>query len=72
MEGMMLRRDKWHETITEDRVMEAVEQDDNTGFCLACGDDAYGVEPDARRYRCETCGERQVYGAEELALYLGA
>lgn len=39
---------------------------DNPGFCLACGDDADNCEPDARKYKCESCGERQVYGAEEL------
>lgn len=38
------------------------------GFCLACGDDAYGVEPDARKYECESCGLRTVYGAGEIAL----
>jgi len=26
------------------------------------------VEPDAREYECELCGESQVYGAEELAI----
>jgi hypothetical protein len=38
------------------------------GFCLECHDEAYGVEPDARRYRCESCGEPAVYGVEELLL----
>ena len=38
------------------------------GFCLACGEVAYGVEPDARKYRCENCGAHKVYGGEELAL----
>lgn len=38
------------------------------GFCLACGEIADGVEPDAQRYTCESCGEQKVYGAEELAL----
>jgi hypothetical protein len=36
------------------------------GFCLACGALRYGCEPDARKYECEACGEKQVYGAEEL------
>lgn len=36
------------------------------GFCLNCGDEADGVEPDAREYRCESCGERRVSGAEEI------
>lgn len=63
---------KLHPSITEDRILEACERHrtslDDPGFCLACGADAYGVEPDARRYECEACGERQVYGAEELLM----
>lgn len=55
--------------ITEDRVLDAVERRetdlDSPGFCNACGEDAEGVEPDARKYRCESCGAMQVYGAEE-------
>ena len=38
------------------------------GFCVECGDRAYGVEPDARRYRCEACGAPAVFGAEELLI----
>lgn len=41
---------------------------DNMGFCLACGDTADGVEPDAVRYTCDCCGSKKVYGAAELAL----
>ena len=41
---------------------------DSPGFCLACGADAYGVEPDARKYECEACGAPKVYGLEELLL----
>lgn len=40
--------------------------DDQSGWCLACGELAYGVEPDARRYGCECCGEKAVFGLEEL------
>lgn len=61
---------KIHPSITVDRVIEAVEADDNLGFCIACGEDAYGVEPDARKYECEICGDKAVYGAEELLMYL--
>lgn len=57
--------------ISLDRVIAAIEEDDNLGFCLACGAEAYGVEPDARGYECETCGAPKVYGAEELLLMLG-
>jgi predicted RNA-binding Zn-ribbon protein involved in translation (DUF1610 family) len=42
--------------------------DDNGGYCLACGQEAYGVEPDARGYTCEDCGAEAVYGADECAL----
>ena len=38
----------------------------NVGMCRLCGQEAYGVEPDARNYRCEFCGAREVYGLEEL------
>lgn len=55
-----------HERVTLDQIMEAVQADDNLGFCLACGAEAHGVEPDARRYQCESCGKPRVYGAEEL------
>lgn len=54
--------------ITLTRVMEAVEADDNLGFCLACGAEAYGVEPDARKYTCESCGKPKVYGAPEILM----
>ena len=50
---------------------EALEQDDCTGFCLACGEQAYSVEPDARKHTCESCGEARVYGAPEI-LMMGA
>jgi hypothetical protein len=39
---------------------------DSAGFCLACGAETTGVEPDARRYECEACGAAKVYGLEEL------
>jgi hypothetical protein len=35
---------------TTEQLLEAVQDDDHSGFCLACGAQAYGVEPDARRY----------------------
>jgi len=58
--------------VTLERVLEAVERGskslDNPGFCLACGAEADGVEPDARRYICESCGAPKVYGAEELLM----
>mgnify|MGYP001579567134 FL=1 len=40
----------------------------NWGFCLQCGMQQEGCEPDARRYKCEDCGKRSVYGAEEILM----
>ena len=47
--------------------------DDGAGACIACGAETSGVEPDARRYECEACGARKVYGLEELLImgYVG-
>ena len=56
--------------LTLDVIMEAAQDDDNSGFCLGCGEQAFGVEPDARAYECESCGARRVYGAEELLIML--
>ena len=36
------------------------------------GIDAEGVEPDARKYKCEFCGEKAVFGAQELIFFLEA
>lgn len=54
--------------LTVDEVIDAVKDDRDTGFCIACGAENWGVEPDAREYRCRSCGEFRVYGAEELLL----
>ena len=61
---------KIHPTLTLARVMDGVERQqfdlDNPGFCIACGHEQGGCEPDARKYQCEACGENAVYGAEEI------
>lgn len=52
-----------------DAVIRAAQDDEeHIGFCLNCGEEAYEVEPDARRYPCECCGQRKVYGAQEILL----
>lgn len=38
------------------------------GVCLGCGATRECCEPDARQYECDECGERKVYGAQELLL----
>jgi hypothetical protein len=54
--------------LTLDLIMTAAEADAYLGFCLACGAEHDGIEPDARRYPCTECGANKVYGAEELLL----
>jgi len=70
----MLARKLWHKSLTDAAILDAVERRmtdlDNPGFCLICGNEAEGVEPDARNYTCEACGAEQVFGAEELMLVI--
>lgn len=61
-----------HASLTLARVKEAVERrmrsTDNPGFCLDCGHEHDGIEPDARGYDCRHCGQASVYGADELLM----
>lgn len=53
-------------TLTEAAYRDLV--DENLGLCTACGAEVECCEPDARRYRCDACGDLAAYGAEELML----
>jgi Zn finger protein HypA/HybF involved in hydrogenase expression len=54
-----------------ERVLEALENDELLGFCLACGDEYPDpLEPDAREIECPACGKFRVFGAEECLLWL--
>jgi len=53
------------------RAMAMMRGDRDEGICLACGATAHGVEPDARQYVCEACGQPKVYGGEEIVMMLG-
>ena len=63
-----------HESITEERMRPLAEGQmfglDNTGVCLACGEERDGCEPDARNYECYACGEMKVMGAEDLYIMI--
>ena len=63
---------KMHKSITLEKIEDAVRREmfglDSPGFCVVCGNEQEGCEPDARKYKCEACGERQVYGAAELLM----
>ena len=43
-------------------------QEDYQGLCIVCGEEHYGVEPDAERYGCTSCKEHAVFGIEQLLL----
>ncbi len=59
-----------HKSITEERVIDACRRAmttlDNPGFCISCGEEADGVEPDARNYKCDCCEKKTVFGVEEV------
>lgn len=48
-------------------IQDAIESG-SIGFCISCGDECYGCEPDARKYECPSCGKNAVYGAEEVLM----
>ena len=54
-----------------EQLIELAQADNNEGLCMACGEVAECVEPDARKYECESCGEKAVYGAAEALLTFG-
>lgn len=60
--------------LTVDAVIDAAKREmfgtDNPGFCLACGNEREGCEPDARNYECESCGEKKVFGAAEIVMMI--
>lgn len=57
---------------TEDQIVEMIDRRncslDNPGWCIRCGEEQDGCEPDARGYVCDSCGEKAVYAPEELLL----
>jgi hypothetical protein len=54
--------------ISQSRIMRAIESGESVGFCKECGREQDGCEPDARNYKCESCGALAVYGAEEMLI----
>jgi hypothetical protein len=54
--------------ISQARIMRAIESGESIGFCKECGHSQDGCEPDARGYKCESCGAMEVYGAEEMLI----
>ena len=56
--------------LTPEAIIDAAQHGDGAGFCLDCGAENGGVEPDAEGYPCEICGARRVAGAEQILLGL--
>jgi hypothetical protein len=66
------------ETTTEERPRAKIEISEDEyeyhteaydGVCLGCGAwTSGGVEPDARKYKCDACQAMRVYGCEEALL----
>ena len=55
---------------TLEQVMEAIAADNNTGYCLACGEEHDNCEPDQQREKCRSCGKFEVYGAEGILIMI--
>jgi hypothetical protein len=53
---------------TADEYQDMIYGLSNEGWCLTCGELVDGVEPDARKYECDCCEKRTVYGLEELLM----
>jgi hypothetical protein len=54
--------------ISQRRIVAAIESGEHIGFCTSCGAEQGGVEPDANGYRCESCNQMTVNGAEDLLI----
>lgn len=54
--------------ITAQLIIDAISNDLNNGYCLLCGAEHDGVEPDAHGYQCDECGSHSVTGAEDIML----
>jgi len=53
-----------------EQILEMAESGCYGGFCTSCGIEvSSNVDPDACGDPCESCGEKAVYGAQELMLY---
>lgn len=62
----MATKKKHKHVFTMDQITDAM--DSMSGYCTACGEERDSCEPDARNYECDACGEKMVFGAEELVI----
>jgi len=53
--------------LTEEEFREGNEG--GLGYCVACGEEREDyTDPDAERCKCESCGQHQVYGLDNLLI----
>lgn len=61
--------------LSGESLLNAVERQvfelENPGFCTDCGAEYDDCEPDTARRKCDECGEKAVFGAEEIMIRLG-
>lgn len=55
-------------TPSAEEVQSVMLSDASIGWCRECGAEHSCVEPDASNYKCESCGENEVYGCEEFVI----
>jgi len=51
---------------SESDLMDHLMADDSVGFCIRCGHEHHGIEPDVDNAKCKECGNNGVFGVEEL------
>ena len=61
-----LSGDTLYRPVLTTKEMQHIMFDGCGGFCLSCGRQTRGVEPDARKASCPSCKEEKLYGMEEL------
>jgi hypothetical protein len=54
------------------KLLDLAMADNNEGLCMACGEvQAWESSLMLRKYECECCNEKEVYGAQEGLLIFG-
>lgn len=54
----------------QDKIFQLLEEDNNLGLCVVCGEESEYIEPDACNYKCNNCENFSVFGASELLMYV--
>jgi len=49
------------------RLIEVMANDESIGFCVCCGNEIFGVDPDTKNMKCDNCGKFSVFGSYLVA-----